>query len=173
MMTRTIVLVRVDPVTRGRRDGQRTRDPVRGAHSLARIDGESALPSPGMRFVVAIAVLSACSSSSGKQPITLVDGPSDPMTCIADRDGALDRTCGSAADCTVVASEDCCGEIDIAVHTGTEGGFPAVETAFDRCLACPPVGCAHQTEAEDGTPATSGHTIVAACVASRCTTAVQ
>jgi hypothetical protein len=61
----------------------------------------------------------------------------------------------------------------IAVHAGTEGGYPAVETAYQACLACPPLGCQHADLAEDGNPAGAGQTIVATCVANRCTSVVQ
>jgi hypothetical protein len=124
-----------------------------------------------MRTILLMAAL-GCGSTPAPAPAP-ADGPGDLQTCIASRDTALDRQCNVAADCTIVESEDCCGPIDIAVHVGTESSFASVEAAFDRCLACPPLGCAHQTEAEDGMPATSGHTIVTACVSARCTTAVQ
>jgi hypothetical protein len=119
---------------------------------------------------LAIVIVVGCSTPSSHH--VTPDGPGDPIACKAERDASLDRHCQVPADCVLVESEDCCGPIDLAVAVGTEGGFPAVETRFDACLACPPLGCAHQTEAEDGTPM-GGGTIVATCIANRCTSVVQ
>lgn len=114
------------------------------------------------------AMLGACDGT----PVA-ADGPGDPAVCLAQRDGALDRTCSVAADCTLVSSADCCGAIVIAVRAGTEGTFPGVESTYEACLACPPVGCAHQDQAEDGTVPGTGQAIVAACTGGRCTSIVQ
>jgi hypothetical protein len=100
------------------------------------------------------------------------DGPGDPAVCKASREAAIDRSCTTPSDCVLVTSSDCCGPIDIAVKRGTEGAYPPVEAAYVSCLACPPLGCAHQVEAENGSPAGSG-TIVATCVMSRCQSIVQ
>jgi hypothetical protein len=112
----------------------------------------------------------ACGCSSSHT--AAIDAHADQATCLADREAAIDRTCTVPGDCVLVTSADCCGPIDLAVKVGTEGGFPAVESAYETCLACPPLGCAHQTEAENGSPAGAG-TIVATCMAGRCTSVVQ
>lgn len=120
--------------------------------------------------VLATGALAACGGGrGGTKP--LGDAPVSTETCQMQRDDRLDRTCTVDADCRAVASADCCGPIEIAVRAGTQDGFPAVEQQFETCLACPPLGCAHQDEAEDGTPVGSG-TIVARCATGRCTTVV-
>lgn len=111
----------------------------------------------------------ACGADHG----TPVDARTDPAVCIAERDMALDRTCTSPSDCVLVASADCCGTLMIAVKAGTEPGFASVETAYETCLACPPLGCMHADQAEDGTTPGSSQSIVATCVVNRCTSVVQ
>jgi hypothetical protein len=111
-----------------------------------------------------------CTQVSYHQP---VDAPADPAACKAALEAAIDRTCAVPADCVLVTSADCCGEIDLAVKAGTEGGFPSAEASYEACLACPPLGCAHQTEAEDGTAPGPGQSIVATCIANRCQAVIQ
>jgi hypothetical protein len=113
-------------------------------------------------------VVAACGSSHGA-----VDARTDPAVCKANREAALDRTCTVAADCVLVASEDCCGTIDLAVRAGTQSGFASVEAAYVACLACPPLGCAHQDEAEDGTAPSGTQAIVAICDTGHCKAVVQ
>jgi hypothetical protein len=97
----------------------------------------------------------------------------DPAVCVANREAALDRSCTVPADCVLVASEDCCGTIKLGVKAGTEAGFPGVEATYEACLACPPLGCAHQDEAEDGTVPQAGQAIVATCATGHCKAIVQ
>jgi hypothetical protein len=111
-------------------------------------------------------VVAACGSSHGA-------ADADRATCKANREAALDRTCTVAADCVLVASEDCCGTIDLAVRAGTQAGFAAVEATYVACLACPPTGCMHADEAEDGTAPSAGQTIVATCDTGHCKSIVQ
>src|SRR4051812_4587192 len=120
-----------------------------------------------MRYALLIGLV-AC--GDGKQAQTV---DADPATCLEHREAVIDRSCTTASDCVLVESGDCCGVIVIAVHAGTESSYPLVEAAYDACLACPPVGCAHQDLAEDGSIAQAGQAIVAVCVASRCTSTVQ
>lgn len=119
-----------------------------------------------MRWLLLFAV--ACSSKSAP-----IDARTDPTVCKADLEAQLDRACGSNADCVLVQSEDCCGPIMLGIHAGTESAFPPKEQAFETCLACPPLGCAHATEDEMGHPALGSASIQAICSSGRCTSMVQ
>jgi len=122
-----------------------------------------------MRGALLAMLLAACGGSSTNN----VDAKTDPAVCKANREAAIDRSCTTSADCVLVASADCCGAIDIAVHAGTQSAYPAVEQTYEACLACPPLGCQHADQAEDGTTPQQGQSIVATCTAGRCTTVVQ
>jgi hypothetical protein len=115
---------------------------------------------------VVVIVVAACGSSHAT-------ADADRVTCKANREAALDRTCNVAADCVLVASEDCCGTIDLAVHAGTQSGFASVEATYVACLACPPSGCMHADEAEDGTAPSATQAIVATCDMGQCKAIVQ
>jgi hypothetical protein len=102
------------------------------------------------------------------------DAPrTDPAVCKANLEAAIDRSCTTPGECVLVDSLDCCGTIKLAVRSGTEGSFPQTRMTFEACLACPPLGCAHQDEAEDGSVPQAGQAIVATCLASRCKSVVQ
>jgi hypothetical protein len=73
------------------------------------------------------------------------DAPVDDAVCKANLESALDRSCTAPTDCVLVESADCCGPIMLGIRAGTESGFPALEHTYETCLACPPLGCAHQT----------------------------
>jgi hypothetical protein len=118
-----------------------------------------------------LAVLASCSSTHATS--TIDAPPVDDSVCKANLEATLDRTCSVPADCVLVESADCCGPVMLAVHTGTESMFPAREHDYETCLACPPLGCAHQTQDETGHVAGSNQAIVADCVASRCTSIVR
>jgi hypothetical protein len=124
-----------------------------------------------MRWLVVFAV--ACSSHHPASIDAGRDAPGDPVACKADLEAQLDRQCGSDADCVLVESEDCCGPIMLGIHAGTEGAFPPKEQAFEACLACPPLGCAHAPEDEMGDPGLGSASIAAICSAQRCTSRVQ
>jgi hypothetical protein len=125
-----------------------------------------------MRWLILLAV--ACSSTHHASIDAPVDGPGDPVACKAELEAQLDRQCGSDADCVLVESEDCCGPIMLGIHAGTEGAFPPKEQAFEACLACPPLGCAHAPEDEMGHPSFGSDTSIAAiCSTGRCTSMVQ
>jgi hypothetical protein len=113
-----------------------------------------------MRWALIFAVAAACG------------GTDTSKDCKADREAAIDRSCVTASDCVLVRSADCCGTILIGVRVGTEGGFSAVETAYEQCLDCPPLGCQHADEAEDGSVAGIDQTIIASCEAGGCTSRV-
>jgi hypothetical protein len=122
-----------------------------------------------MRWLLVFAV--ACSSH---HHAASVDAPGDPVMCKTDLEEQLDRSCVSDGDCVLVESADCCGPIMLGVRAGTEAAFPAKEQAFEACLACPPLGCAHAPEDETGQPSFGSDTsIVAICSAGRCTSRVQ
>ncbi|HEX5063257.1 MAG TPA: hypothetical protein VFV99_27965 [Kofleriaceae bacterium] len=122
-----------------------------------------------MRRLLLIAFVGCGDGSS-----STVDAPrTDPAVCKANLESSIDRTCTMASDCVLVASADCCGTIMIAVHAGTQGMFPTVEQTYEACLACPPLGCNHADQAEDGSVPQSGQAIVATCTANRCVSVVQ
>ena len=118
-----------------------------------------------MRWLVI--ALAACSGSHAA-----IDARTDPAVCKANLEASLDRNCGSDVDCVLVQSEDCCGPIELGIQSGTQYGFPPKEQTYETCLACPPLGCAHQLEDESGQPI-GGGMIVPICNAGRCTSMVQ
>lgn len=120
-----------------------------------------------MRWIL---VLVAACSSTGKASI---DATSDPMTCKANLEAAIDRSCSVATDCVLVHSSDCCGTVVIAVTKGTESGFSALETRYETCLSCGGRGCFHADVAESGGVPQNGQSIVAVCDAQRCLATVQ
>ena len=123
-----------------------------------------------MRALAALVLVAACGGSSS----TPGDAPKlDPAVCKSNLESELDRTCTTPADCVLVESADCCGPIMLGVKSGTESRFSSSEDRYVACLACPPLGCAHQVEDEAGHTAQSGQSIVAACVSSRCVATVQ
>ena len=122
-----------------------------------------------MRRALIIVGLIGCKTSS-----PAIDAHTDPLVCKASLEAAIDRTCTVPADCVLAASADCCGEVDLAVRSGTQGGFAAVEATYAACLACGARGCFHAIQDEDGaTPNQAGQAIVASCVANRCKAIVQ
>lgn len=123
-----------------------------------------------VRFMVFMAWV-GCTSA---HPALTQDAPrTDPGVCKANLEAMLDRLCATPSECVLVDSMDCCGTIKLAVRAGTEGAFSGAEAMYAACLACPPLGCNHQDQAEDGSPAASGQAIVPTCVASRCKSVVQ
>lgn len=115
-----------------------------------------------------LAVLCACGDGSATP-----DAKTDPAVCKSNLEAAIDRSCSTPSDCTLVASADCCGTIYLAVRTGTQATFPALEATYEACLACPPLGCQHADQAEDGSVPQAGQSIVATCTAGRCASVVQ
>ena len=115
-----------------------------------------------------VAVVAAC----GDRGPPASDAP-DPAVCAAELEAALDRQCTAPADCVLVSHDDCCGIVRYAVRAGTEAGFPAAEAAYQACRSCPPLGCSHADQAEDGRVPSGGQAIVPTCVAKRCTSVVQ
>jgi len=95
------------------------------------------------------------------------------QACLAQFQAAIDKSCTSPSQCALVNHDDCCGTIRMAVKAGTESAFAAAETQLHMCFDCGARGCAHPDEAEDGRFAQQGQSIVAQCIALRCTSAVQ
>ena len=122
-----------------------------------------------MRTWFLVIAITACSSGHTVQQ----DAPSGPLACKADLESQLDRTCYVTTDCVLVESTDCCGPVELAVRQGTQGSFPAAESAYVACLACQPMGCDHAPMTESGQTAGTGQTIVATCASGRCTSIVQ
>jgi hypothetical protein len=118
-----------------------------------------------------LVALVGCTSSH--QTSSIDAPPVDDAVCKADLEAMLDRSCSVPTDCVLVESADCCGPIMLAVHAGTESMFPAREHDYETCLACPPLGCAHQKQDEAGHVAGSNQAIVPDCVAGRCTSVVR
>ena len=116
-----------------------------------------------------LVAMAACSSSSSHA----IDAHTDPAVCKANLEAGLDRTCTQPSDCVLVTSADCCGPIDLGIRAGTQAGFPALEATYEQCLACPPSGCAHATEAESGGVPQAGQSIVAVCNVGFCRAVVQ
>jgi hypothetical protein len=102
-----------------------------------------------------------------------VDARTDPAICKMRLEDQIDRTCAVPSDCVLVDSEDCCGTIKLAVRSGTQAAFPATEAMYSSCLACPPLGCQHADQAEDGATPGSGQSIVATCELNRCKSVVR
>lgn len=116
-----------------------------------------------------VVVLVGCGGGSQGE----LDARTEPAVCKANLEAAIDRTCMQPTDCVLVASADCCGTVMIAIRAGTQTGFASVESAYETCLACPPLGCQHADLAEDGMTPQSGQAIVATCDANRCASAVR
>lgn len=94
-------------------------------------------------------------------------------TCNSVFTSALNQDCTSAADCSLVDHNDCCGTIRIAIHKGTDAVFTAAEAAFQSCVPCSAHSCFHQTKAEDLDVITmDGQAIFARCESLRCTSIV-
>lgn len=122
-----------------------------------------------MRCALVLVALLGCDHfTSSPTP----DAPGDPTVCKADLESAIDRTCSTPDDCVLVASLDCCGVVMLGVAAGSESTFAAAEAAYEACLACPPLGCNHADQAEDGSTPGSGQSIVATCDGSRCKSVV-
>lgn len=124
-----------------------------------------------MRALAALAVVFAACGGSSSSPS---DAPKlDPAVCKSNLEAELDRSCTTPADCALVESADCCGPIMLGIKSGTESRFSSSEDRYVACLACPPLGCAHQVEDEAGRTAQAGQSIVADCVVNRCVATVQ
>jgi hypothetical protein len=81
----------------------------------------------------------------------------------------VDRSCDTAADCTLVDhTQSCCAALKLAVRVGQEARFTELEsqcTAIREDLLC---GCVAAQFAEDGTSPGVGQSFEAACNAGTC-----
>ena len=119
------------------------------------------------RLVLVLAI--GC--GNGKSP-----GGGDATTeqvCLAQFQAVIDKSCTSPSQCVLVDHNDCCGTVRMAVKAGTESAFLAAETQLHMCFDCGARGCDHADQAEDGRFPQQGQSIVAQCIALRCTSAVQ
>jgi len=121
-----------------------------------------------VKLLPSLLMVVACGGGGSSPP----DAPR-AAACTAELEAALDRSCAAPAECVLVGHGDCCGTVLLGIRGGTELAFPAIETTFQTCRACPPSGCAHADLAEDGSTAGSGQAIVADCIAMRCASVVR
>lgn len=120
---------------------------------------------PIFAALAAFAALAGCSEHGHS-----VDALGDPSVCLDKLEATIDRACAAPSDCVLATHFDCCGNVRLGIHAGTDALFATAEAAFQTCRACPALGCAHPDVAEDGrTQTMTGDAIVAACVANRCT----
>jgi hypothetical protein len=125
-----------------------------------------------MRWALLLALVGGC-PEHGSTPGGPIGDATDPELCLAALNASLDRTCTVPGDCALIDHGDCCGIVKLGVRIGSEGSANAAEAEFQKCRACPPLGCAHPDLAEDGNIPAMGQAIVATCVSSRCTSVVQ
>jgi hypothetical protein len=87
---------------------------------------------------------------------------------------ALTKDCTTAADCELVAHNDCCGTVVTAIRVGTDVSFMTADQAFQACVpGCGVRGCGHPDMAEDGQElGTVGQSFAAECQNGRCTSVV-
>jgi hypothetical protein len=83
---------------------------------------------------------------------------------------AFDKTCATVDDCVIVFHTDCCGPLALGITRGQEEAFAAAEATCSG--QCPPLGCDHQTIAEDGDVAPQDSDIQVECAADQCMTFV-
>jgi len=120
------------------------------------------------RIATVLGLLAGC---GGAQSTT--DARTDPAVCKMQLEDRIDRTCSIPSDCVLVDSADCCGTIRLAIRAGTQASFPSAEDMYVSCLACPPLGCQHADQAEDGMTPGSGQSIVVTCDLNRCKSVVR
>lgn len=121
-----------------------------------------------VRVTLMLGLLVGCGES--RPP---VDAKTDPAVCKMQLESQIDRTCAAPSDCVLVDSADCCGTIKLAIKAGTQAAFPDAESRYEACLACPPLGCQHADQAEDGMTPGLGQSIVAICDLNRCKSVVR
>jgi len=99
----------------------------------------------------------------------------DAGSCGANFTTALVKDCNLATDCVLVKHNDCCGNVVVAIRSGTDSTFTAAEQAFQTCVpGCGLRGCFHADMAEDGKSlGTVGDAFVAQCQNKRCSSVVS
>jgi hypothetical protein len=89
-------------------------------------------------------------------------------------DGALVKDCAMASGCALVKHNDCCGNVVVAIKSGTQGAFMSAEQAYSACIpGCGLRGCFHADIAEQGGSAGPGQAIVTECQSNRCVSVVR
>lgn len=121
-----------------------------------------------VRVALVLGLLIGCGGSASP-----ADAKTDPAVCKMQLEDRIDRTCAAPSDCVLVDSADCCGTIKLAIRSGTQTSFPDAEATYVACLACPPLGCQHADQAEDGMTPGVGQSIVAICDLNRCKSVVR
>jgi hypothetical protein len=122
-----------------------------------------------MRFIAVLVLVLGCNHDESHTH----DASMDRTPCEAAYQATLDRSCTVPADCALVSHNDCCGTVRIGVHAGTEAAATSAEATYAACFDCGARGCNHADIAEDGEAPQGSQTIVATCVANRCTSVVQ
>jgi hypothetical protein len=123
-----------------------------------------------MKALVLVA-LAGCTSMT-----TRADAPAETLQeCQAAFDPSLVQTCTAAADCVLLAHDDCCGATMIGVTASDQATAMAAEATFDTCAntACGARGCASQTISSDGKVPMTGQTFVPTCIAGVCGSTVR
>jgi hypothetical protein len=126
-----------------------------------------------MKAVLLVA-LAGCTSLTGHPPAA--DAPAETLQeCQAAFDPSLVQTCATAADCVLLAHDDCCGVTMIGVTASDQATAMSAEATYDACAAnaCGARGCASQTVSTDGKVAMTGQTFVPTCIAGVCGSTVQ
>lgn len=121
-----------------------------------------------MRALLLIALVGC--SEHGSHPL---DASMDRAPCEAAYQQALDRACSAPSDCTLVEHDDCCGTVWTGVRAASKPAAVSAEATYGACFDCGARGCAHADLAETGMTAGPNQSIVATCVANRCTSVVQ
>ena len=98
----------------------------------------------------------------------------DAGSCPANFTSALMKDCSTAADCMLAPHFDCCGNVVVAIRTGTDASFATAQQAYESCVpGCRLRGCDHADRAEDGqTLTTTGQAFAAQCQSGRCASVV-
>ena len=113
---------------------------------------------------------SATGGSGGTDAGSAIDAGS----CPANFTSALMKSCSTAADCVLASHFDCCGNLVVAIRTGTDASFATAQQAYESCVpGCRLRGCDHADRAEDGQTLTAaGQAFAAQCQSGRCTSVV-
>lgn len=121
-----------------------------------------------MRTVSVLVALGCAACSDRDQSMT-------PQVCEASFEQAVDKACSVQADCTLISHPDCCGVVIIGIAKSMVAAAMAAEANYESCASamCGDRGCAHDTQAEDGSVQLEGQTIVAICVNGSCASTVQ
>jgi hypothetical protein len=98
----------------------------------------------------------------------------DAGSCPGSFTTALIKSCSTAADCLLAPHFDCCGNVIVAVRTGTDASFATAQQNFESCVpGCRLRGCDHADRAEDGQTLTApGQAFAAQCQSGLCTSVV-